>query len=126
MTAVLVVDDEPAVLRLIDLYLTRNGYVVTASACGEDACVLFEESPDTFRLAIVDLTLPTMTGVELIKKLRELRRDFPVVVTSGYPIELSAFAGGPTEALQKPFLPNALLDAVGRMASLDGNNAPTL
>src|SRR5438105_15019023 len=71
----LVVDDEPGILRLIELELSSQGFEVLSAGGGEEALALAEERvPD---IAIVDIVMPRVTGLDVMKKLRE---DHPVPV----------------------------------------------
>ena len=65
MTRVLIVDDEPAIVRLVRDYLERAGFEVSTAANGEDALHLFaREHPD---LVILDLSLPVIDGLDVAR-----------------------------------------------------------
>ncbi|MFZ5585842.1 MAG: PAS domain-containing hybrid sensor histidine kinase/response regulator [Thermodesulfobacteriota bacterium] len=81
---VLVVDDEPALRRTTSLGLTRLGYRVTALASALDALAIIRDDPAAFDLVISDQTMPGMTGLELARRLRQLRPDLPVILTTGH------------------------------------------
>lgn len=66
---ILVVDDEPAVLRLNTKVLERLGYRVTTRVSSIEALALFENRSDDFDLLLSDMTMPAMTGYVLAKKM---------------------------------------------------------
>ena len=82
---ILVIDDEPMVLGLADSMLTRFGYTVIAAASGGEALRLFETNPDIeVHLALVDLVMPKMSGIEVVARIHELRPGLPVLYFSAY------------------------------------------
>jgi CheY-like chemotaxis protein len=77
---ILVVDDEQMVLGLVNSMLTRFGYRVIAAASGKEALDLLEKKPDIeVQLALVDLVLPGMTGVEFVEQIHQVRPGLPVL-----------------------------------------------
>lgn len=105
---VLVVDDEPAVGRLLQLQLGMEGFDVVATSNAEEALALAAaEAPD---LLIVDLVLPGPAGPSLVERLRGLTAA-PIIVMSGY-VDAAhkdlALAAGATEFVTKPFDGDAL------------------
>ena len=110
----LVVEDEEALRALLVRVLTRVGYEPVAASGGQEALEAFELGPERFLAAVVDLTLPDMSGKSLIDRLRAIRRDLPVVVCSGTASSEAVFAvpGAPTRFLQKPFMPARLVEAL--------------
>lgn len=81
---VLVVDDEPPIADATARMLESLGYrAIVATGAGE-ALASFEGGPETFDLAIVDMTMPGMTGDRLIAKLRALRPGLPAILCSGF------------------------------------------
>src|SRR5947209_7874478 len=82
---ILVVDDEPMVRGLADTMLTRFGYTVITAANGKEALRLFEKSPNIeIDLALVDVVMPEMSGVELVESIQKLRPRLPVLFFSAY------------------------------------------
>jgi signal transduction histidine kinase/CheY-like chemotaxis protein len=114
---VLVVDDEEAVRAVTRRMLEAAGYRVLVAEDGVQALEMYRRHRDVVRLALVDLTMPRMHGEDALRALRDLRRDLPVVLMSGYAESdvMGRFAGaGPSAFLQKPFRPVELLEAVRR------------
>ncbi len=81
---ILYVDDEQALVMLGRRMLTRLGYVVTGYTDPAAALQAFELSPDQFDAVITDLSMPGMSGFALVRALRAVRPDVPIIMTSGY------------------------------------------
>jgi DNA-binding NtrC family response regulator len=105
----LIVDDEPNLLDLLSRYLGRVGYEVETCGDAKEALALFQAGPDRFSMAITDLSLSGLNGEDLIARIHQLRPGLPAIITSGYPYQPRAAGVG---FLQKPFLPQMLVDAV--------------
>ncbi len=116
----LLVDDQPEMLRTNRRELERLGYQVTAFADSIEALARFGESPGAFALLLTDLNMPGMNGVELTRAVLKLRPDLPVILTSGFITEdlrLAALAAGVREVLRKPALLQELGDAIANQLS---------
>jgi PAS domain S-box-containing protein len=81
---VLYVDDEAALTRLATRVLSRLGYHVTAFNDPVRALETFRAEPTAFDVAIIDLSMPGMSGFELAQRLLERRPDLRIVMTTGY------------------------------------------
>ncbi len=81
---ILLVDDEAAIVRMEKKALERLGYEVTARTNSVDALELFRRSPQRFDLVISDMTMPGLSGIQLIGKIKKIRTDIPVVICSGF------------------------------------------
>jgi len=117
---VLVVDDDPPLLRTMGVFLTRRGYEVVTCGSGKDALQKFHDEPGGYSVLVVDMTIHGMPAEELIEQVLQLERDVGVIVTSGYAVQLpfSASASGRhISALQKPFTPDALAQMIEQMLS---------
>jgi CheY-like chemotaxis protein len=80
---ILFVDDEETLTGLAKMMLEPLGYKVTAIQSSKEALAIFQKSPERFDLVITDLTMPYMTGYDLVQKLIMVRPDMPVVLCSG-------------------------------------------
>ena len=107
----MLVDDEPALAGLLKKYLERLGYRVDACNHPDAALQLLDADPQRYVLLVTDLTLPVMSGEELVIRSRERIPDLRAIIASGYPYEPRA-AG--VEFLQKPFLPALLAQTIER------------
>ncbi|MCA9564570.1 MAG: response regulator, partial [Myxococcales bacterium] len=114
-TSVLVVDDEPTVLRLFQRMLSRRNLTVITANSGSDALQRLAEMPAYPDLLVVDLTMPEMDGVELLAKIYESRPGIPAILSSGYDRE-SVLGKVPQDwtvsYLQKPFQSEELYSQV--------------
>lgn len=103
MTHILVVEDDPALRRSLTLNLTARGYSVDETGNGEDALRLAgRRVPD---IVLVDLGLPTMSGLEVIRGLR-VWADMPIIVLSARGAErdkVDALDAGANDYVTKPF-----------------------
>jgi DNA-binding NtrC family response regulator len=114
----LLVDDEPALLKLMTVYLARRGYSVEAVASTEEAWARAEADPSAFAVAILDGSMSGMPSTELASRLMRASPAIRVIATSGYPTELSGVqAADPARAvfLPKPFTPEMLAALVEKM-----------
>jgi two-component system KDP operon response regulator KdpE len=109
---VLVVDDEPAILRAVQTNLGRHDFQVETAGNGQDALeALARTHPD---LILLDLGLPDMDGLEVIRSIRK-RASTPIVVLSARDAEADKVAAldlGADDYLTKPFGVNELLARV--------------
>ncbi len=104
-------DDDPALLKLAERYLTRLGYRVTTCRSAQEAWSRFEARTDAFALALIDLTLRDQPGDELARRMMDHSANIRVLLWSGYPYDLKNFgseAGSRVGFLGKPFSPGSL------------------
>ena len=114
---VLVVDDEETVRSTAALMLRKMGFDVTIAMDGLEAVRIFSAKPTAYALVLMDLTMPHLDGREAYVELRRVRADVRVVMMSGFNERevIEQFAGeGPAGFVQKPFVFEALSDAVRR------------
>jgi len=105
---VLVVEDEPALRRLISVSLEKRGYTVLAAEDGSEAIRILENNPGEIDLVVSDIMMPKLNGLELRKKATLLRPDMRFLFISGYAEDtIGRTAHLPQDAgyLEKPFLP---------------------
>ncbi len=115
---VLVVDDEPPLLKMVSTYLRRLGYVVLTAGSTEQAWKEVEAAPDSFALAVLDATMSGMPMEDLAARILAADPRLCVIAASGYPVDISrleAEAPGRVMFLHKPFSPEMLGQAVRRM-----------
>lgn len=105
---ILVVDDNPDILTLLEIILTGEGYEVDSTSTAEKAERSARLAPPD--LVIVDVGLPGMRGYELVRRLR-MFTDVPVIFLTAATTEadqLEGFASGGSDYVLKPFLPHVL------------------
>ena len=111
---VLLAEDADLVRQHVREILRANGYRVVEAADGLEALALGQSSPEMIDIVVTDLMMPSLSGVELARQLRQQRPDLPVVFVSGY-AENELVARGlerGTLLVKKPFTPRELLGAL--------------
>jgi len=81
---ILFVDDEKAIIDIMQPMIERLGYEVSVRTSSIEGLEAFRANPNRFDLVITDFTMPNMTGMELAKELFQLRSDIPVILCTGY------------------------------------------
>ncbi|MDX1673304.1 MAG: PAS domain S-box protein [Longimicrobiales bacterium] len=111
----LVVEDDPNVLRVIEKALDRAGCEIRTAQTGEAAIDLLGREPEAFDLVLTDMVLPGVSGQHIVDRVLELDEPLPVIVMSGY----AADSPGHTASLPagigflpKPFTPSQLVDRI--------------
>ena len=118
---VLLVDDEVALTHVGKRRLEALGYRVTVTTDPRRALTLFQEQPDSFDFIITDHYMPRLTGLELAKEIRRVRRHTPIALVSGYVAELDQrdiAAAGISVVLKKPATAQELARCAERCAEL--------
>ncbi|MBN1526272.1 MAG: response regulator [Candidatus Omnitrophica bacterium] len=114
---ILVVDDEPDILKVVVFRLKKLGYEIISAATGREALELVKAGkPD---LILLDYRLPDMDGLEISKKIRADKelKDTPIILlsaSSGEDISLAIKAANVNDYVKKPFDLEELLDKVKR------------
>jgi CheY-like chemotaxis protein len=81
---ILLVDDEPAIARLVQLILERLGYTVTVRLNSIEALEAFKEKFEKFDLVISDMSMPHMTGDQLAREIKKISPDIPIIICTGF------------------------------------------
>jgi DNA-binding response OmpR family regulator len=124
VSRILAVDDEPSIVRLIQVSLTREGHDVITASDGREALAKAEaERPD---LILMDVMMPYVDGFEAIRLLKEKAetRDIPVILLTAKRHDADMIRGiesGAASYLTKPFSPNALVALVSEILG-NGDN----
>jgi len=116
---ILVAEDEPMLLKTIELKLKKEGYDVIVTADGRQAAEQIElANPD---MVITDIMMPYVSGLELINLIRQkLNRKTPVIILSAMEQEkvvMEAFELGADDYITKPFSLNELVIRVKRLVA---------
>lgn len=101
---ILVVDDEIAIRRALERFLTGLGYNVWGVGTAEDALTIVNQ--EVIDLALIDLVMPKMDGVELIRRIKAVNPNIVAIVMTAYGTITSAveaMKGGAYHYLTKPF-----------------------
>jgi signal transduction histidine kinase/CheY-like chemotaxis protein len=118
---ILVVDDEPPLVAILERMLGHLGYRITSAIRPETALEIFGSDPDAFDLVITDLAMPGIPGDQLTEKLQKIRPNLKVIIwtafTEGVNMEkLSAI--GVEDCLDKPVIMSDLALTVRRVLDL--------
>ena len=123
---ILIADDEEAIRQACERILRGLGYEVTAVVDGEAA--LRQMRSATFDLAVLDIKMPALSGIQVMECLALEKSMVPVVVITGHGTQETlseASNAGARELLSKPFSPSQLRDAVNRVLhGCDGASGP--
>jgi len=117
MSKILVVDDEPDVLRLASIILESEGYMVVTASSGEEALRMVSEGkPD---LVLLDVVMPGLSGLDVCRELkrREETRGIPVIMFTalGSEVDMMLARGEKADGyILKPFTRRLLLEKVER------------
>ncbi len=107
---ILLIEDDGAMARGVKLMLTRAGFDVDVAGLGEDGVTLGLEG--RYQIAILDLQLPDMSGLDVLKTLRAAKVDMPVLILSGgasLDAKVNALKAGADDYLTKPFHEDELI-----------------
>ena len=115
---ILIVDDEPDMLEIINLRLNKNGYEVITAVTGEECLAKAEaQHPD---LILLDVLLPGMSGLEVAKRLQknDSTKDIPIIMVTaliGKDAIETSLARGAKYFISKPFDPEELLSQIKKI-----------
>ncbi len=115
---ILIADDDPLLVKLVDYRMSARGYRVIAAADGETALALSaEEHPD---LIVLDAMMPSLDGFEVLRRLKKApaTRDIPVLMLTARKREndiVAALSLGARDYLAKPFSPEELALRIGNI-----------
>ena len=115
---VLVVDDEESLVRLATQTLTELGYTPVGFTTSATAVEAFLADPQRFDAVITDESMPGTSGSELIRKVRAIRPEIPIVLVSGYlnaAVVQRAREAGADEVLKKPLAARDLATSLARV-----------
>jgi len=121
---ILIVDDEKPVAELVKRMLENLGYNAIVYNDGSEALEAFRQQSSRFDLLISDLTMPQLTGLDLADEIHSIRKDFPVVIMTGYGASLTKPTQekyGVGDIVKKPVTMKSLASAIRK--TLDNHNS---
>ena len=127
MKQILICEDEDAIREFIKINLERSGYAVIDVATGEDALKTFNESENSFDIAILDVMLPGIDGFEVLKQIRATNENLGIIMLTAKTQEMDKVRGlmtGADDYIAKPFSPSELIarvDAIYRRVCMTEN-----
>ena len=111
MKKILVCEDEDAIRDFVVINLTRAGYEVTAATNGEEALQKYDENNGDFDVAILDIMMPGIDGLQVCKELRNMNGGIGIIMLSARTQEMDKVTGlmlGADDYITKPFSPSEL------------------
>ena len=121
---VLLIEDDARLVESLGAKLREAGYALDVSSDGIEGLYLGEEFP--IDLAIIDLGLPGLNGLEVIRRLRQGGRDFPILVLtarSDWQDKVEGLEAGADDYLTKPFQPEELMARINALLRRAGGHA---
>lgn len=128
MKCVLIVEDETSIRDFVVINLKRSGYEVFEASNGEEAIKIFDEHSNEIDVAILDIMMPVIDGLEVCKYLREKSKRLGIIMLTARTQEMDKVTGlmmGADDYVTKPFSPSELMariDAVYRRVSFTSEN----
>lgn len=128
MKCVLIAEDEASIRDFVVINLKRSGYEVFETSNGEEAIKLFDEHSTEIDIAILDIMMPVIDGLEVCKYLRNKSKRLGIIMLTARTQEMDKVTGlmvGADDYVTKPFSPSELMariDAVYRRVSLTAEN----
>jgi DNA-binding response OmpR family regulator len=110
---ILIIDDEPQLVESIAVRLKASGYVVQTASDGVNGINKFKEEPPD--LVILDIMMPGLSGLNVLRELKQLNSRVPVIMLTAYGTPQSAIEAlklGAYDHLSKPFNTEALLEMI--------------
>jgi len=117
---VMYVDDDQALVFLVQRLLRRRGYQVSGFNDPHAAADALRAAPQDYHLLVTDYNMPGYSGVDLLEEVRSIRPDLPVALASGHvttEIEQAALAAGARALIHKPNDVQELCDTVDRLVN---------
>ena len=109
----LVVDDDPSILNLISTFLRDYGYLVVGCSNAREALVALEKK--RFDVVLADITMPEVSGIDLIEKTHTINKEIPVILMTGDPDlnkAIEAIKKGAFDFIVKPYNPEYLIHSL--------------
>ena len=115
MKRILIAEDEVAIREFEAINLKRVGYTVVEAGSGEEALDIFDNDPQGFDIALLDISMPGMDGFTLCKELRKRSETLGIIMLTARTHEMDKISGlmlGADDYITKPFSPTELLARV--------------
>ena len=128
MRRVLIAEDESAIRDFVVINLKRGGYDVIEAEDGEKALELYEACDGDVDVAVLDVMMPNVDGLQVCKTLREKNNNIGIIMLTAKSQEMDKITGlmmGADDYMTKPFSPTELVarvDAIYRRVAMNGKN----
>ncbi len=124
---VLVVDDEEVILSLVTKILTRQGHQVIIAYSGDEGLKLYAQQSDQVDLLLIDQTMPGLSGLETVRRVREISPELPCIISSGQIADRDNIPDDLKSGLHfllKPYRANQLSDLVNGILIREPEQTP--
>jgi CheY-like chemotaxis protein len=111
----LVVDDDPTILKTATLMLNALGYTIETASSGKEGLSLLAEDANRFSFVLTDLSMPDMDGREMVREAHKLGVMPPFIVVSGYILDEEDLQEDFIAYLLKPFRMNDLAATLAKL-----------
>jgi len=118
---ILIVDDDKEICEYMETFLARDGFLVKTLNAPQDA--VEEVRSGKYHIVVLDLMMPKLDGIELLRQIRKVDSDIAVVIFTGYPSLESAVASMKLDAvdyIKKPFNPDEFREVIDRVMKRKG------
>ena len=123
---VICIDDDASVLSLIELLIKQQGFRVTTFLHPTAALEVIRANPSDVHLVVTDYNMPELAGVDVAQAVRQIRKDLPIAITSGYideELRSDAKQVGVQALVSKPFVSSEFTKAVRQLILGNGNRS---
>ncbi|GIO05898.1 DNA-binding response regulator [Brevibacillus reuszeri] len=131
--SIFIMEDDQAIVEMVETYLTKEGYAVTVAGDGDEGLRKFEQAQGRFDLLLVDLMMPKIDGMEVIRRIRAYSH-VPILIMSAKDSDIDKALGlgfGADDYIEKPFSMielsarlKAIIRRATQYASVETNVAP--
>jgi DNA-binding NtrC family response regulator len=118
---ILIVDDDKEICEYMETFLTRDGFLVKTLNNPQEA--VDEVRTGRYHIVVLDLMMPKVDGIEVLKQIRKIDSDIAVVIFTGYPSLESAVSSMKLDAvdyIKKPFNPEEFREVIDRVMKRKG------
>jgi len=120
---IMIIDDEEAMCRILKQILEGEGYEVKTR--NEGLLALDEIKQDSFNLVITDVSMPNLSGIEILAQVKQFKPDLPVIFVTGSDVDAilkEALQLGLDGFIEKPFNIQAVLEVIKEKLSVENVN----
>jgi two-component system, NtrC family, response regulator HydG len=123
MKRILIIDDDIDMCQLLSRFLQRKGFETEIATNGKKGILAFKES--TFDLVLCDFRLGDKDGTEVLKEIKQINHDVPVIIITGYSdikTAVEIIKQGAFDYITKPLVPDEVLNLINKALDKNSNN----
>ncbi|HEX5141592.1 MAG TPA: response regulator transcription factor [Dehalococcoidia bacterium] len=120
---VLLVEDDPSLVRMMRLALRAEGFQVTTANDGIEGLECLDAAPEDFAVIVLDMQMPRLDGRGFYRQMRDRGYETPVVVLSAYDADQARIDLQAEASISKPFDPRDLIATISRLAPSAGEES---